>query len=130
MVFEYILLGFVLTALGVAAIMAQKGEDELLYKLERQPPTELEDATENVLMKISGKVEPINTVVSELANRECVYYHSFKEEYRKQGKSSRWITVLDKIVTIPFEVRDATGWINVDLNGADKNWIDPEDVLR
>src|SRR2546427_2615815 len=62
------------------------------------------------LVEIYGQVIAIKSKVlkSPLSNNDCVYY-SFKiEELRREGKSSRWVTIKSGTAENNFLVKDQT----------------------
>ncbi|MFH0971858.1 MAG: GIDE domain-containing protein [Candidatus Micrarchaeota archaeon] len=117
---QLVLMGIVGLGIGLAAIHSQRKEDEELYKIQRLPPTELEDAVADVVTKANGKVVPIKLLKSYYQKQDCVYFVSTEEEYRKQGKSSKWVTVFYDYGFEPFYIDDGTGKIRVDLLGEAK----------
>ncbi|MFH1750135.1 MAG: GIDE domain-containing protein [Candidatus Micrarchaeota archaeon] len=112
--------GLVLAGFGIMVIKGQKKEDEELYKIQRQPPLQLEDAVADVPAKIAGKVVPIKLLKSNYQKVDCVYYVSMEEELQKSGKSHKWVTVFYDYGFEPFNVDDGTGKVRMDLLGEEK----------
>lgn len=70
--------------------------------------------------ELAGKVlAPKKTLVAPFSGKECAYYRCTIEEYRRQGKSSRWVIVHAKSSTQPFYLEDDTGKVLVDPEGAE-----------
>lgn len=107
--------GAIAAIAGYAFIYNQKKEDELLYRIQRTPPLELEDAVADVSVKISGKVVPIKTLKSHYQNVECVYYISKESELVSRRKSSSWETTYYDFGMEPFYIDDGSGKIIVEL---------------
>ncbi|MFH1257534.1 MAG: hypothetical protein ABIG96_03455 [Candidatus Micrarchaeota archaeon] len=125
---QILLFGIIGLGIGLVMINNQRKEDEELYKIERLPPIELEDAVADVVIKARGKIAPIKLLKSYYQKQDCVYFLSTEEEYRKQGKSSKWVTVFYDYGFEPFYLDDGTGKIRVDLLGPAKRKI--LDALR
>lgn len=73
------------------------------------------------LVEIFGEAIPSkgNTLNSPFSNKQCVYYKYTIEEYRKSGKSSKWVTVKSGEDKRHFFVKDDTGTVLIDPKGAD-----------
>jgi len=73
------------------------------------------------LVEISGTVLPAkkNILKSPFSNRDCVYYRFTIEEYRQEGKHSRWVTKKRGEKSTHFFLQDETGKVLVDANGAE-----------
>jgi|SRR3989338_2571260 len=72
------------------------------------------------LVEVYGEAVPLKekTIKSPFSNRECVYYKYTIEEYRSSGKHSRWVTVKLGISSQHFYLKDDTGVVLVDPEGA------------
>ncbi|MAG73539.1 hypothetical protein CL620_04435 [archaeon] len=72
------------------------------------------------LVEVFGKaVKGTKLLESPFSLAKCVYYSYLVEEYRKQGKHSRWVTIRKDQSGIPFYLKDDTGKVLVDPIGAD-----------
>jgi hypothetical protein len=73
------------------------------------------------LVEVYGEVVPAKEVVlkSPLQNKDCVYYHYTVEEYRQSGKNSRWVTLENNTKSVEFFLRDDTGTVLVNAEGAE-----------
>jgi hypothetical protein len=58
---------------------------------------------------------------SPLQQKDCVHYALEIQEYRRKGKSSRWVTLFEQQVTAPFFLFDETGYVGVDFGTAEKS---------
>ena len=67
------------------------------------------------LVEVFGKVVPSKSGIlkSPFTKKDCVYYRYTIEEYRKQGKNSRWVTLRKEEKVRPFYIRDETGTVLV-----------------
>jgi hypothetical protein len=71
------------------------------------------------LVEIYGKVVPAKQLLKgPFSGDDCVYYKYTIEEYRHQGKNSRWVTVKQGEERTGFYLRDETGQVLVDPKGA------------
>lgn len=68
------------------------------------------------LVEIYGKVVPMEEELlsSPISKKDCVYYNFKVEEYRKSGKSSRWVTLRSGTESQKFYLKDSTGKVIVD----------------
>ena len=72
------------------------------------------------LVEVCGEAVPAETILqSPFSNQDCLYYRYEIEEYRRSGKRSRWVTICNEVHGTPFYVRDDTGQVLVDPNGAE-----------
>lgn len=74
-----------------------------------------------------GRVEIYGTVLplkdqsfkAPFSNKDCAYCRWTVEEYRHQGKHSRWVLVQHGILGKYFNIKDETGEVLVDSTGAE-----------
>ncbi|MFC2075422.1 GIDE domain-containing protein [Bdellovibrionota bacterium] len=59
------------------------------------------------------------SLTSPFTNNECLYYSYTIEEYRRSGKSSHWETIEKESLGTKFYLRDDTGRVLVDPDGAE-----------
>jgi hypothetical protein len=78
------------------------------------------------LAELYGKVVPQigragtpELLKSPFTNRDCIYYRYKVEEYKKQGKNSRWVTIKAGTDAKLFYLEDETGKVLVQSAGAD-----------
>ncbi|MEK6954602.1 MAG: GIDE domain-containing protein [Candidatus Micrarchaeota archaeon] len=128
--FQLTAFGLIIGAIGAFAIKRQQKEDEFFYRIERTPPIQLEDVIEGVPIKLTGKVVPIEVLKSRFEGRSCVYFISERQELKKQGKSSNWVTALHDFQDSPFYLDDGTGKIRIDLHTANKEFLETEKILN
>jgi len=88
--------------------------------------------TSTVRAMAPGQVEVVGTVVdwnmmeAPFSRQACVYYAYEVEEYRRQGKRSRWVTVKEEDTgKHPFCLEDGTGKVTVLPEGAEVHICDP-----
>ncbi|MDO8660896.1 MAG: hypothetical protein Q7K43_03335, partial [Candidatus Woesearchaeota archaeon] len=53
-------------------------------------------------------------LVSPFTKQNCAYYSCIIQEHRKRGKTSTWVTIFSRILSVPFYVKDNTGMVLVD----------------
>ncbi|MBU0530194.1 MAG: GIDE domain-containing protein [Candidatus Aenigmatarchaeota archaeon] len=72
------------------------------------------------LVEIFGKVMPTEGVLlkSPFSNKDCLYYKYQIQEYRSSGKSGRWVTIKHDEKRLRFYLKDDTGKVLVDSEGA------------
>lgn len=69
--------------------------------------------------ELYGNPVAIKKLIAPFTKEDCVYYMYAIEEYRKQGKNSRWVLVKSGEERVPFHLKDGTGQVLVDPAGAD-----------
>ena len=75
------------------------------------------------LVELEGVVRPTAVLRSPLTDTECAMYQFKVEEYRRSGKSGRWVTIAQgNSFFCPFYLEDATGKIKVYPAGAEIVW--------
>ncbi len=121
------LFGYALFGVGAGVWFFFKGFRTLKRKrlIENTPTSKIRSLAMG-LVEICGETVPATgTLKSPFTQAECVYYRYSVEEYRRSGKSSRWVTLEKDANSVPFFVRDETGAVLVEPDGAE---IDiPED---
>lgn len=72
------------------------------------------------LVEIFGEAQPKDgrMIKAPFSNKECLYCKYTVEEYRKSGKSSRWVTIKNGEDRTFFYIKDETGAVLVDSEGA------------
>lgn len=71
------------------------------------------------LCEFFGRAKPASgTLLSPISETACLYYYYEIEEYRKSGKSSKWVRIQSGKSAEPFFVEDMTGRIMVLPSGA------------
>jgi len=71
------------------------------------------------LVEIHGKTDSEVLIKSPFTQTDCVLYKYTVEEYRHQGKNSRWVIVDSGFEYTPFHLQDKTGKILVQPFGAE-----------
>ncbi|MBI5636302.1 hypothetical protein HY993_05040 [Candidatus Micrarchaeota archaeon] len=73
------------------------------------------------LVEIFGNVIPSEGKIlkSPFSNSDCVYYRYTVEEYKNHGKRSQWDTIMTGDGRELFFLKDDTGMVLVDSNGAE-----------
>jgi len=71
------------------------------------------------MVEVYGEARPCNgRLRSPFSGSDCVYYRYTIEEYRRSGKSSRWVTVRKGQSNNCFYLKDDTGAVLVNPEGA------------
>ncbi len=72
------------------------------------------------LVEVHGKVAAGKKLLqTPFSKKDCVYYKFEVKEYRRSGKSTRWVTIKKGSQGVPFYAEDDTGKVLVDPTGAD-----------
>ena len=110
---------FVLVGVGIA----YAGYRELQPEIDRRrsDPLDVRDAPKSEgLTELRGTVEPIEHVMkAPFTETECVVYEFDAEEYVSSGKNSHWESLASGDHRIPFRLRDDTGSILIEPDGAE-----------
>jgi hypothetical protein len=74
------------------------------------PRVRLRDATEGAVAKVMGRVEYLtDPLTAPFSGRSCAYYLVTVQEYRSQGKSGSWVTIIRESDGVDFLINDGTG---------------------
>jgi hypothetical protein len=113
---------FILAAFGFFAgiVSFANGLSSLrLKRLIENTPTSKVRAAAIGLVEVCGEAVPCaGKLSSPFSGKDCIYYKYTIEEYRRSGKSSRWITVKNGDSRMRFYVQDDTGKILVNPDEA------------
>lgn len=71
------------------------------------------------MVELSGLAVGPYTVVAPITDRACYYFRTVAWEWKRQGKSSRWVKVAAESMHVPFFLDDNTGKLMIDPRGAD-----------
>ena len=101
-----------------------KEYEKIIFDVESQPTLETSEASAGVPFSGHGAVqaEDGNLLTSPYRSVQCVYYHSIKEKYVKQGKNSTWIIVENISRFVPFHLQDERGSLNISLANMDEDF--------
>jgi len=101
-----------------------KEHEGVVFDVESLPLCKTDDAVEDVPFAGTGTIAPENDrlLKSPYASRPCVYFHSVKEKYVREGKHSRWVVVENIAKFIPFHLTDERGDLNIDLANMDDDF--------
>lgn len=149
----FLILGILLAAGGVALIMSRRKTDDHLLEVRSTQTTDartLNDLAREIgeqigaggfahIAEVKGRVESIEPLKSELAERHCVWYRSTVEEEFEEtvtetssdGSTTTSTRRSSEVVStntrsVPFRLRDETDAITIDPKGAK---IDPDTIL-
>jgi hypothetical protein len=71
------------------------------------------------LVELSGLPEGPNAIPAGITGEPCYYYRATAWEYQRSGNNSEWKRVADESLFVPFFLRDDTGRVLVNAQGAD-----------
>ena len=90
-----------------------------LKRLMENTPTSKVRSIAMGLVEVYGEAFPaVKILQSPFSQTDCLYFYYKIEEYRSSGKSSHWVTVKEETQRTLFYLRDETGEVLVDTNGA------------
>lgn len=114
----------ILVALGIAsaALLAGAFRKLRLWRLVARTPTTPAGAVAPGPVEVCGTVEAEGPLErAPFSGTEAAYGTWSVEELRKSGKSQKWVVVEQGRLGGAFRVRDASGAIRVDPDGADED---------
>jgi len=71
------------------------------------------------LVEFSGLAVGPHTVVAPITERACYYFRTVVWEWKREGRSNRWVKVASECMHVPFFLDDNTGKVMVDPCGAE-----------
>ena len=71
------------------------------------------------MVEVSGLAVGPYTMVAPVTTMPCYYYRTYVWEWKREGKSSKWVKVAAECMHVPFFLDDNTGRVLVDPRGAD-----------
>ena len=71
------------------------------------------------MVEISGQAVGPYTMPAPITNRPCYYYRTLVWEWKREGRSRKWVKVAAECMHLPFFLDDNTGRVLVDPRGAD-----------
>lgn len=98
--------------------------EKVIHDIEALPLLETDEAVGGIPFSCEGIIsaDEDKILYSPYTNLPCVYYHSIKEEYRREGKNKRWVVVENQVNFIPFYIADKRGKLKVDLTNMDNDF--------
>jgi hypothetical protein len=113
-------MGIVFVFAGAGSLLKSFSEFKR-RQLIQNTPTSTARSVAMGLVEVQGKIVPSlkKLRISPFTGKECVYFRYTIEEYRKSGKSSKWVTIRKEEIGDPFFVEDKTGRVLVDPYKAD-----------
>ncbi|MEM3369373.1 MAG: LemA family protein [Candidatus Micrarchaeia archaeon] len=96
-----------------------KKMDDIIFKIERLPLLDVNEATESVPFSGEGTIESEIDMRSPYTSTPCVYFHYIVEERAAKGG---WVIKRNDAISIPFYLKDRRGnRIKIDLTGIDRD---------
>jgi E3 Ubiquitin ligase len=71
------------------------------------------------MVEISGLAAGPHTIVAPITARPCYFYRTIVWEWKRQGRSNRWVKVAGECIHVPFFLDDNTGKVLIDPSGAE-----------
>src|SRR5580693_8914098 len=71
------------------------------------------------MVEVSGLAVGPYTMVAPITSRPCYYHRSLVWEWKREGRSSRWVRVAAECMHVPFFLDDNTGKVMIDPTGAE-----------
>ncbi len=119
--FKSIVVGFVVIGASFYYSYKWYANDPILFRVSRQPLTEIRTITSEIPAAFSGIITSPQTIISKYTNTPCVFYHSIKEEEQGSGDNKKWVIIENECRHVPFSVDDGSGQINVNLRFVDSD---------
>lgn len=90
------------------------------YSLMKNTPTSPCGQLQEGFAEAKGRLKATAPLIaSPMSNLRCIYYRFKIEEYRRRGKSSHWVTLIDEKNHTRCAIDDGTGTADVELLGAE-----------
>ncbi|GJM61876.1 MULTISPECIES: hypothetical protein [Persicobacter] len=106
---EYIFFGFIgFIILGFIIFSHFFTEKAIVKrKLKKAPLKKIKNFRNGQTARIVGQVVPVNEALkAPLSGRACAEYHVEVQQKKSQGKSSKWVKVIDDQKSIPFLIKE------------------------
>src|SRR5580693_9772924 len=71
------------------------------------------------MVEVSGLAVGPYTMVAPITARPCYYHRTLVWEWKREGRSSKWVKVAAECMHVPFFLDDNTATVMVDPRGAD-----------
>jgi len=90
-------------------------------RLMENTPTSLVRSAAMGLVELKGVAQPRQEITAPMSGRASCWWRLEIQEWRKSGKSSKWVTIREAVSPGFFYLEDATGRVLVDPAGAEFN---------
>ncbi|MCM8763957.1 MAG: E3 ubiquitin ligase family protein [Candidatus Omnitrophica bacterium] len=74
-------------------------------------------------VEIKGKAKAEYLLKTPVSKVQCVFFRYVEEEFRKVGKTYKWVKILDTSSNYPFYLVDDTGAVKIEPAGAELNLV-------
>lgn len=106
-----------LIAIGILAMLAFvlyswyfAEEQKIRRALKNAPVSAIQDAQAGQAVKLVGRVRAQGPLLaSPFSHRACTLYDATVEEYRSNGRSGSWYTLIREVEAVDFLIEDSTG---------------------
>jgi hypothetical protein len=106
---EIVLVVFLALLLGTAISYKRI---QALWLLLRTPRSYTNALPNEGIIKVSGKAGP-SVSQSPFTKTVCAFWHIKVEEYKRYGRSGRWVDICNQVSSQPFKIQDELGSIFV-----------------
>jgi hypothetical protein len=111
--FVLVLIGIFILVSIVTYYFSRKAK--VLRGLQRQGIKRIKDFADGDNGKVVGKVVFAGKkIYAPLSKRPCSYYHVIVEQYKRHGKSSSWVKIIEEEHTGDVVIQDGTGYAIID----------------
>jgi hypothetical protein len=84
-------------------------------KLRKSPVRSMLEVQEGEVVKVAGKITMVGRpLTAPLSGRQCSYYHIKVEQYKRQGRSSHWATIIEEEVKGDVVLKDGSSYALID----------------
>lgn len=104
----------------VGVVLFVRGFQMLRFKrlIMNTPASKIRSASMG-LVEISGLAKGPSTIPAGLTGEACYYYRAIAWQLRQSGKNREWKQVANESLYVPFFIKDVTGQLLIDPEGAD-----------
>jgi len=109
-------------AVGLVFLLLGLAELRNAWRIRSEEPDAAADATSGGPIELAGTAQATDErICAPFSGVDCLACEYEVLEYRSHGKHSSWQTVDEDAVSVPFHLRDDTGSVLVDPDGASLN---------
>ncbi len=124
MAVKFLICGMIIIVGSIYFTLKYIKTESIIFDIESEPLRETDEAVDGVPFVGTGVIESEDgrTINSLYANIPCVYFHSIKEKYVREGKSGKWVIVENIALFAPFHIKDGRGTLKIDLLDVDSDF--------
>lgn len=115
--------GIIIIIIGGGLFWLSKKQQKTSAAMQKSKPVPINQLQANAQAEVQGTVVAKNPLTTPFSNRECVYYkYEVEKEVRRRDSEGHletdWEQVEEADKMIPFMIKDKTGQVMVDPEGA------------